>query len=207
MAPQHNKNNTADTAFSMAGGSQNPSTGSNPAQPVNDFTTLYNESMSSPRRVLRMKNSAQPRGYSTMIGRFTTSHVANVASAVLPTSRIRPVRRPRIISGTNSSSGYSFSATPTPISTPATAGLRRAQASIAPAAHAVANASKLVNAWKISTGEAATTAASQMRRPASFAVAQTVAIHASASPNAAMLKNITTSATTGIADTSLVSAV
>ena len=55
-------------------------------------------------------------------------------------------------------------------------------------------------------GEAATSAASQMRRgPASIAVAHNVVSHASASPNAAMLKNITTSATTGT-DTSLVSA-
>ena len=53
--------------------------------------------------------------------------------------------------------------------------------------------------WKISIGEAATSAASQMRRPASRAVAHTVASHASASPNAAMLKNITTSATIGTA--------
>ena len=57
--------------------------------------------------------------------------------------------------------------------------------------------------WKITIGDAATNAASQTRRgPASRDVAHTVASHASASPNAAMLKNITTSASTGI-DTSL----
>ena len=46
-----------------------------------------------------------------------------------------------------------------------------------------------------------------MRRgPASRALAHTVVSHASANPNAAMLKNITTSAMIGT-DTSLVSAV
>jgi hypothetical protein len=44
------------------------------------------------------------------------------------------------------------------------------------------------------------------REPASRALAQTVASHASANPKAAMLKNITTSAIIGTA-TSLVSAV
>lgn len=83
------------------------------------------------------------------------------------------------------------------MSTPATAGFRRAHASIAPAAHAAASASKLVKIWKITSGEAATNAASQIRRPASRAVAHIVASHASPNPNAEMLKNITTSATNG----------
>src|SRR5438445_8982566 len=47
-----------------------------------------------------------------MIGRFTTNHVSTVAIAALPTSRSRPVRRPRSTIGTNSSSGYSLAATP-----------------------------------------------------------------------------------------------
>ena len=55
-------------------------------------------------------------------------------------------------------------------------------------------------------GEPATRAASQMRLPASFDVAHTVANHAKARPNAEMLKNITTSAIVGIG-TSLVTAV
>src|SRR4051812_15193962 len=93
-----------------------------------------------------------------------------------------------------------------PMRAPATAGRRRDHASIAPAAHAVARASKLVKIWKITSGDPATSAASQIRRPANRVVAQIVANHASASPNAEMLKNITTSATTGI-DTSFVSAV
>ena len=54
---------------------------------------------------------------------------------------------------------------------------------------------KFVKIWKIRIGEAATSAASQMRRPASIPVAQTVASHAKASPKAETLKNITTSAT------------
>lgn len=78
---------------------------------------------------------------------------------------------------------------------PANPGRRRAHASSPPVAKAVARASKLVKIWKIRIGDAATRAASQMRRPASIAVAHTVASQASASPKAAMLKNITTSAT------------
>ena len=54
-------------------------------------------------------------GNIAMTGRFTTSHVATAASADLPTSLSFPVRNPRISSGTNSSSGYSFRATPMPI--------------------------------------------------------------------------------------------
>ena len=64
----------------------------------------------------------------------------------------------------------------------------------------------MVNAWKIRIGEPATTAASHGRRPDMRMVAHTVAIQASASPNAEMLKNMITSATTGIR-TSLDSAV
>ena len=51
--------------------------------------------------------------------------------------------------------------------------------------------------WKINSGEPATNAASQIRRPANIAVAHTVTNQASASPKAEMLKNITTSATSG----------
>ena len=130
--------------FSTVGGCQNPRFGSKPRQPVNDLTTLYSESMSSPRRVLSRKNSDHPRGNSTITGRFTTSHVTTAAIAVRPTSRSRPVRRPRMTSGASSNSGYSLAATPSPINAPASTGLRRAQASSAPMAQAVASASKLV---------------------------------------------------------------
>src|ERR1700742_1775642 len=99
--------------------------------------------------------------------------------------------------GPRNNSGYSLAAAPSPISTPASTGLRRAQASSPPIANAVASASKLVKIWKITSGEAATSAASQTRRPARPAVAQTVASQASANPNAATSKNITTSAITG----------
>ena len=92
------------------------------------------------------------------------------------------------------------------MSTPASTGLRRAHASTPPIAKAVASASKLVKIWKISSGEAATRAASQIRRPDRPAVAHTVASHASANPNAATSKNTTTSATTG-SGVSLLSAV
>src|SRR5215218_3131370 len=165
------------------------------------------ESISSPRRVLSRKNSDHPRGYRTMIGRFTTAQVTTAAMVALPTSRSLPVRTANNTNGINSSSGYSLAATPTPISRPASTGFRRAHASSAPVAKAVASASKLVKIWKMTIGDAATSAASQTRRdPASRAVAHTVASHASASPNAAMLKNITTSASSGT-DTSFDSAV
>ena len=110
-------------------------------------------------------------------------------------SASRPVRTPSTSRGSRNSAGYSLAATPRPIRIPARPGRRRAQASRPPIANAVASASKLVKIWKIRIGEAATSAASQIRRPASIAVAQTVASHASANPKAAMLKNITTSAT------------
>src|ERR1700733_536895 len=55
IAAQHITNNTATTVLSIVGGCQNPSLESNPRQPVNDLTTLYNESMSSPRRVFKSK--------------------------------------------------------------------------------------------------------------------------------------------------------
>ncbi len=206
MAIQHDANNTAVTVLSTVGGCQKPRSGSKPCQSLNDFTTLYSESMSSPRRVLSRKNSDHPRGNSTMIGRLITNHVTTAVSAVLPTSRSRPVRNASSTSGTNNSSGYSLAATPIPINAPAHTGFRRDHASIAPAAEAVASASKLVNTWKITIGEPATSAASQTRRPAIREVAQMVASQASAKPNAEMLKNITTSAMTGT-DTSLVSAV
>jgi hypothetical protein len=197
MAAQHERNSTATTAFSTVGGSQNPSLGSKPRQPVNDLTTLYSESMSSPRRALSRKNSDQPRGNSSRTGRFTTNQVATATPAVRDSAPRRPVRMPRTSIGPKNSSGYSLAAAPNPISTPAGSGLRRAQASRPAIAKPVASASKLVKIWKITRGEAATRAASHTRRPARPAVAQTVASQASASPNAATSKNITTSATTG----------
>ena len=132
------------TVFSMVGGCHNPRSVSKPCQSVKDFTTLYSESMSSPRRALSRKNSDHPRGNSTITGRLTSSQAMTALTAVLPTSRSRPVRTPRIANGISSKSGYSLAATPSPISAPATTGLRRAQASMAPTAKAVASASKLV---------------------------------------------------------------
>ena len=160
---------------------------------------MYSESMSSPRRVLSRKNSDQPRGNITMIGRFTTTQATAAAAVVRATAPSRPVRTPSTRNGSNNSSGYSLAATPSPISTPASTGRLRAHASIAPVAKAIARASKLVNAWKIRIGDPATRAASHTRRPDSPAAAQTVVSQASASPSAAMSKNITTSATTGSA--------
>src|SRR3984885_12979050 len=104
---------------------------------------------------------------------------------------------PSTSSGPSNNIGYSFAATPSPISTPASTGRRRAHASSPPAANAVASASKLVNIWKITSGDAPTSAASQTRRPARPAVAHNVANHANANPSAATSKNTTTSAMTG----------
>src|SRR5581483_11243399 len=175
-------------------------------QPVKDFTTLYSESMSSPRRVLSRKNSDQPRGNSTSTGRFTNNQVAAAVAAVRATARSRPVRIPNTNIGPKNNSGYSLAAAPSPISTPASAGLRRAHASNPAIANPVASASKLVNIWKITNGEAATRAASHILLPARPEVAHTVASQASASPNAATSKNTTTSAITGMG-ISLLSAV
>ena len=102
---QQAANSAALTAFSTVGGSQKPRSGSKPGQPVNDFTTLYSESMSSPRRVLSRKNSDQPRGNNTMIGRLTSNQAPTAAAAVLPTSRRRPARIANSVSGISSSSG------------------------------------------------------------------------------------------------------
>ncbi|CNV68652.1 Uncharacterised protein [Mycobacterium tuberculosis] len=131
--------------FSTSGGSQKPRGGSKPRQPVNDLTTLYNESMSSPRRVLSRKNSDQPRGKSSITGRFTNNQVAAAAAMVRARAFRRPARMPSSNNGYKNNSGYSFAAEPNPISTPASTGLRRAQASSPLVAKPVASASKLVN--------------------------------------------------------------
>lgn len=123
-----------------------------------------------------------------MIGRFTASQAAAAAPAAWPSARSFPVRRHSSSSGPNSSSGYSLVAAPSPNSTPASTGRRRAQASSPPAAKAVARASKLVKACTATSGEAATSAASQMRRPAESAVAHTVTSQAAARPTATMSK-------------------
>src|SRR6185437_9386468 len=145
IAAQQSANNEVTTVLRTMGGSQKPSPGSNPCQPVNDLTTLYRESMSSPRRVLSRKNSDQPRGNSTSTGRFTNSQVTAVAAAVRATSRRRPDRMPSTSIGPRNSSGYSLAAAPNPISTPASTGLRRAHANSPLIANAVASESKLVN--------------------------------------------------------------
>src|ERR1700757_3514736 len=149
IAAQHNANETATTVFSTEGGCQKPSVRSKPLQPVNDFTTLYNESMSSPRRVLSRKNSDQPRGKSTNTGRFTNNQVAAAAPALRPRAPRRAVRIPSTNIGPKNNSGYTLAAAPSPISTPASTGLRRAHTNSPAIANAVASASKLVNIWKI----------------------------------------------------------
>src|SRR5690349_14610556 len=105
MTMKHAANNTPETALVTVGGCQNPRFGSNPRHPVNDFTTLYNESMSSPRRVLSRKNSDHPRGNITMTGRFTTTQVHTAASTVVPISRPRPVRTANIANGNSNNTG------------------------------------------------------------------------------------------------------
>ncbi len=70
------------------------------------------------------------------------------------------------------SAGYSFAAVPRPSSTPASPARRPCQATIPAPASATANRSQLVKAWKITSGDSATMAASQRRRPASRNVLQ-----------------------------------
>src|SRR5882757_543835 len=109
--------------LSTVAGSQKPSDGSKPRQPVNDFTTLYSESMSSPRRVLRRKNSDQPRGKSSNTGRFTRNQVTIAATVVRAQLPRRPARIPNTSNGPRNNSGNNLAAAPTPISTPASTGL------------------------------------------------------------------------------------
>ena len=81
---------------------------------------------------------------------------------------------------------------------PASHGLLRAHARIATATIATAMASKLVNAWTITSGERAASHAAQMRERAVRAVAQTTTSQNNARPSATRSKNNTTLSAPGI---------
>ena len=85
---------------------------------------------------------------------------------------------------------------------PASQGLLRAHARIATATIATAIASKLVNAWTITSGESAANHAAQMRVRAVSAVAQTTTSQNSARPSATRLKNKTTLSAPGMPNSS-----
>jgi hypothetical protein len=82
---------------------------------------------------------------------------------------------------------------PRPSSTPASPGRRLCQATIAAPASATANKSQLVNACTISSGDSATIAASQRRRPANRYVLQVTTSMHSDSSNAVTVKYAWTS--------------
>src|SRR5699024_9702053 len=161
---------------------------SNPAQPVKYETTLYSESGSIPRSRFNRKNSSQPFGNNTMNGRFTSAQLPNAAAAVRVHSGIRPVRRHSTNSGPSRNNGYSLAAIPSPNSTPANPGLRRAHASMPVVANAIAIASKLVNACTTTNGDSANSTTSHGRRRAILVSAHTVTNSANASQNAVMSK-------------------
>ena len=73
------------------------------------------------------------------------NQVTTVAAEVRANAPRRPVRIPSTNIGPRNNNGYSLAPAPKPISTPASTGLRRAQANNPPIANAVASESKLVN--------------------------------------------------------------
>jgi len=156
---------------------------------------------------LRWKNSHQPRGAATRIGRFTATQVAAASAAAVSQGRRRPARRHRKKRTTSRKAGYSFAAVPRPRITPAHACFSRDHSSMPTAIAATAIASKLVKACTITSGDAAMSMTSQGRRapgrageaapPANRVVAQTAISQNSARPTAATVKNSTTSIAAG----------
>ena len=84
---------------------------------------------------------------------------------------------------------------PRPISTPASPARRPCQATIPAPASATANRSQLVKAWTITSGDSATMAASQRRRPASRNVLQVTTSMQIDSSSAVIVKYACTSGT------------
>ncbi len=155
--------------------------------------------MSTARIELRWKNSHQPCGHITATGRFTASHAAAAAAEAVTQGRSLPARRHRNNSTTRMNTGYSLAAVPSPRTTPAQPGRRRAHNSIPTAVAATAIASKLVNACTITSGDAAMIITSQGRRPApdDRVVAQIASSQNIARPSAETVKNSTTSIAAG----------
>src|SRR5882762_7275674 len=99
MPAQQSRNSTALTVFRIVGTWFCASTPSKPSQPVKYETTLYSESGSAPRSVLRRKNSHQPGRYRRYIGAFTATHVISAVAVVVRPCFIRPPRQHNSSSG------------------------------------------------------------------------------------------------------------
>lgn len=139
--------------------------GSSRGLPVTCCSMFHNESGSAGRDRFNAKNRRQASGQSSQTGPLTASQASTVPTRHCRSSRGLRARRQSSASGPRKSRGYSFAEVPSPMSTPASQGTRRCQASSAAVANATANRSQLVKACTNSTGEAATIAASQLRRP------------------------------------------
>ena len=165
------------------------------------------ESMSTARIELRWKNSHQPCGAATRIGRFTAIHVASATAVAVNQGRSRPARRHRKNSTISRKAGYSFAAVPSPRTRPAQACFSRDHSSIPTAIAATAMASKFVKACTMTSGDAAISITSHGRLaagrdgdaapPANRVVAHTAISQNIASPTAATVKNSTTSIAAG----------
>ncbi len=163
--------------------------------------------MSTGRMELRWKNSHQPRGAATRIGRLTATHAASARADAVNQGRSLPARRHRKNSTMSRNAGYSFAAAPRPRTMPAHACRSRDQSSTPTAIAATAIVSKLVKACTATSGDTAMSIASQGRRapgrdgdaapPATRVVAHTAISQNSASPTAATVKNNTTSIAAG----------
>ena len=147
--------------------------------------------------MLSRKNSRQPSVNISRNGRFTANHVTSAVIVVRPHSATLPALRHSTSRGPSRNSGYSLAAAPSPMSTPASAGLRLDQASSPHIASATATVSKLVNACTITSGEIATSAASHGLRAEMRAVAQIAVSQAAASSSAVMLKYTATGSAPG----------
>ena len=73
-----------------------------------------------------------------MIGRLTANHATTAAAAAFPSSTNRLRRIATTSSAPNRNSGYSLAATPSPSTTPAQTGRRRAHSSSATEANITA---------------------------------------------------------------------
>ena len=110
------------------------------------LSTYQIEPRSPPRSTLKVQKFIQPLGVARYTGRFTATQAATVVPNVTKNGRHRPDRRQSTANGTNSSTGYSFAAIPSPSQTPVHTGERRAQASIASAVRAITRPSQLIRA-------------------------------------------------------------
>ena len=125
---------------------------------------------SQPRSEFSLKNCDQPSGAKTMIGRLMISQLAKVQPTSFASGTQARWRRHSRISAPPMNAGHSFSATPTPVATPAQPGRRLAQKRKMATAAAQVSRSKLVKAWTMTRGEAAISSVSHTRLPVSFVI-------------------------------------